>query len=169
MKRNGWFAMASVAGLALGGCGHSPADVSLQTLESNPAALQAAQEWCAKTTSPDATTLSGDCQRVAEAATAVKKYAVGKVGAMKLDQEVQAYMLDNGVPPKSLEDLVNKPSNASAWNGPYAKATDLTDPFGHAYGYLTPGNHGKYDIIFFGGDGKPGGTGINRDYGNWQL
>lgn len=169
MKRIGWLAVAGVAGLALAGCRQSPADVSLQTLESNPAALQAAQEWCAKTTPPVATKLSDECQRVAVATNAMKKYAIGKVGAMKLDQEVQAYMLDNGAPPKSLDALVDRPSGTPSWNGPYAKAADLTDPFGHAYGYRSPGEHGKYDIIFYGQDGKFGGTGIDRDYGNWQL
>ncbi len=96
------------------------------------------------------------------------KWDAGKIGVTKLDQDVQAYALDNGSPPKSLDDLITKPLNAPSWNGPYAKPADLTDPFGHPYGYLYPGKHGQYDIIFFGRDGKPGGEGIDRDYGNWQ-
>ncbi|MGH8155276.1 MAG: type II secretion system major pseudopilin GspG [Rhodanobacteraceae bacterium] len=96
------------------------------------------------------------------------KWDAGKIGVVKLDQDVQAYALDNGSPPKSLQDLLVKPLNAPSWNGPYAKPADLTDPFGHPYGYLYPGKHGQYDIIFYGADGKPGGEGIDRDYGNWQ-
>ncbi|WIG54498.1 MAG: General secretion pathway protein G [Rhodanobacteraceae bacterium] len=96
------------------------------------------------------------------------KWDAGKIGVTKLDQDVQAYALDNGSPPKSLDDLITKPLNAPSWNGPYAKPADLNDPFGHPYGYLYPGKHGQYDIIFFGRDGKPGGEGIDRDYGNWQ-
>lgn len=96
------------------------------------------------------------------------KWDAGKIGVTKLDQDVQAYALDNGSPPKSLDDLITKPLNAPSWNGPYAKPADLTDPFGHPYGYLYPGKHGQYDIIFYGRDGKPGGEGIDRDYGNWQ-
>jgi general secretion pathway protein G len=92
----------------------------------------------------------------------------GKIGVTKLDQDVQAYALDNGSPPKGLDDLITKPLNAPSWNGPYAKPADLTDPFRHPYGYVYPGKHGQYDILFFGHDGKPGGEGIDRDYGNWQ-
>lgn len=96
------------------------------------------------------------------------KWDAGKIGVTKLDQDVQAYALDNGSPPKSLDDLITKPLNAPSWNGPYAKAADLTDPFGHPYGYLYPGKHGQYDILFYGRDGKPNGEGVDRDYGNWQ-
>jgi general secretion pathway protein G len=96
------------------------------------------------------------------------KWDAGKIGVTKLDQDVQAYALDNGSPPKSPDDLITKPLNAPSWNGPYAKPADLSDPFGHPYGYVYPGKHGQYDIIFYGRDGKPGGEGIDRDYGNWQ-
>lgn len=96
------------------------------------------------------------------------KWDAGKIGVTKLDQDVQAYMLDNGSPPKSLEDLVTRPLNAPSWNGPYAKPADLKDPFGDPYAYVFPGKHGQYDIIFYGRDGKPGGDGNERDYGSWQ-
>src|SRR5579875_1201037 len=92
------------------------------------------------------------------------KWDAGKIGVTKLDQDVQTYALDNGSPPKSLQDLITKPLNAPSWNGPYAKPADLIDPYGHPY----PGKHGTYDIIFYGRDGKPGGEGLDRDYGNWQ-
>ena len=96
------------------------------------------------------------------------KWDAGKIGVTKLDQDVQAYALDNGSPPKVLDDLLAKPLDAPSWNGPYAKAADLRDPFGHPYGYICPGKHGQYDIIFYGQDGKPGGEKLDRDYGNWQ-
>jgi len=96
------------------------------------------------------------------------KWDAGKIGVTKLDQDVQAYALDNGSPPKALDDLITKPLNAPSWNGPYAKPADLNDPFGHPYGYIYPGKHGQYDILFYGRDGKPGGESIDRDYGNWQ-
>ncbi|HET7591415.1 MAG TPA: type II secretion system protein GspG [Rhodanobacteraceae bacterium] len=96
------------------------------------------------------------------------KWKAGTIGVTKLDQDVQAYALDNGSPPKSLDDLIAKPLNAPSWNGPYAKPADLKDPFGHPYGYVYPGKHGQYDIVFWGRDGKPNGEGVDRDYGNWQ-
>lgn len=96
------------------------------------------------------------------------KWDLGKTGVMKLDQDIQAYALDNGSPPPALQALLTKPGDAPSWNGPYAKPADLRDPFGHAYAYAMPGTHGRYDITFYGADGKPGGEGIDRDQGNWQ-
>ncbi|HEX7339327.1 MAG TPA: type II secretion system major pseudopilin GspG [Rhodanobacteraceae bacterium] len=96
------------------------------------------------------------------------KYGAGKAQLMTLGQDIQNYALDNGSPPESLKALVTKPTDASNWLGPYAKASQLKDPFGHAFGYKYPGEHGTFDLVFYGADGKPGGTGFNKDVGNWQ-
>ena len=96
------------------------------------------------------------------------QYKAGVAGVKSLEMKVQAYNLDNGSNPQSLNDLVARPGNASNWNGPYAKESDLKDPFGHAYQYKSPGDHGDFDIIFLGKDGQPGGDALNKDYGNWQ-
>ena len=96
------------------------------------------------------------------------QYKAGVAGVKSLEMKVQAYNLDNGSNPASLNDLVARPGNASNWNGPYAKESDLKDPFQHPYTYKVPGDHGDFDIIFLGKDGQPGGDGLNKDYGNWQ-
>ena len=96
------------------------------------------------------------------------QYKAGVAGVKSLEMKVQAYNLDNGGNPQSLNDLVARPGNASNWNGPYAKESDLKDPFQHPYTYKVPGDHGDFDIIFLGKDGQPGGDGLNKDYGNWQ-
>ncbi|CAM5634385.1 hypothetical protein RLIN73S_01870 [Rhodanobacter lindaniclasticus] len=96
------------------------------------------------------------------------KYKTGKIQLSTLSQDIDNYMLDNGTPPQQLVDLVKKPANAPNWQGPYAKESQLKDPYGHDYGYQYPGQHGKYDLIFYGEDGKPGGDGLNADAGNWQ-
>jgi len=96
------------------------------------------------------------------------QYKAGVAGVKSLEMKVQAYNLDNGGNPQSLNDLVARPGNASNWNGPYAKESDLKDPFGHPYTYKAPGDHGDFDIIFLGKDGAPGGDALNKDYGNWQ-
>jgi len=96
------------------------------------------------------------------------KYGAGKAQVITLGQKVENYALDNGSPPPSLDDLVVKPANATNWQGPYAKPSDLKDPWGHPFGYQAPGEHGSYDIVFYGQDGKPGGDGYSADYGNWQ-
>lgn len=96
------------------------------------------------------------------------KYKTGKIQLNTLSQDIDNYMLDNGSPPQQLQDLVVKPGNSANWQGPYAKESQLKDPYGHAFGYQFPGQHGKYDLIFYGEDGQPGGDGLNADAGNWQ-
>ena len=96
------------------------------------------------------------------------EYKAGIAGVHSLEMKVQAYMLDNGSAPQNINDLVTRPGNASNWNGPYAKPSDLKDPFRHPYFYKAPGDHGDFDIIFYGKDGAPGGDGLNKDFGNWE-
>ena len=96
------------------------------------------------------------------------KYGAGKAQLTELAQDIDNYALDNGSPPRELEDLVVKPANAANWQGPYAKDSGLKDPWGHPFGYQYPGQHGNYDLIFYGQDGRPGGDGYSKDVGNWQ-
>ena len=96
------------------------------------------------------------------------KWGAGRAAVGKLSGAVDSYALDNNGPPARLDDLLTRPGNASNWNGPYVKESDLKDPFQHPYSYKTPGDHGEYDIIFLGKDGKPGGDGVDKDFGNWQ-
>jgi general secretion pathway protein G len=96
------------------------------------------------------------------------KYGAGKAQLTTLGQKIENYALDNGTPPRQLQDLVVKPSDASNWQGPYGKASELKDPWSHDFGYKAPGAHGSYDLIFYGQDGKPGGEGYSQDVGNWQ-
>lgn len=96
------------------------------------------------------------------------KYGAGKAQVQSLSGKIEGYSLDNGRPPQQLQDLVTRPGDASNWQGPYAKESDLKDPFGGDFQYKMPGDHGEFDIIFLGQDGQPGGDGVNADYGNWQ-
>ncbi|HEX4481115.1 MAG TPA: type II secretion system major pseudopilin GspG [Rudaea sp.] len=96
------------------------------------------------------------------------KYDAGKLGVRSLAGKVEIYIVQNGSPPQSLNDLVTRPGNAQDWTGPYAKDSDLKDPFGHPYLYKVPGEHGDFDLTFLGKDGAPGGDGLNKDFGNWQ-
>ena len=51
------------------------------------------------------------------------------------------YEIDNGSYPESLNALLEKPSGASAWKGPYLKKKPM-DPWGNPYAYKYPGAHG---------------------------
>ncbi|PNG44642.1 type II secretion system protein GspG [Pseudomonas asplenii] len=96
------------------------------------------------------------------------KYGAGKAQLSSLSMKVESYGLDVGSPPANLQQLLSKPASAVGWAGPYAKPSDLKDPFGHAFGYRYPGEHGSFDLIFYGQDGQPGGDGYKADLGNWQ-
>ncbi|MBB3227905.1 general secretion pathway protein G [Luteibacter sp. Sphag1AF] len=96
------------------------------------------------------------------------KYGAGKAQLTTLSQKIENYALDNGTPPQALDDLVAKPADAGNWQGPYAKPSDLKDPWGHPFGYRYPGEHGNFDLVFYGQDGKAGGEGYSADVGNWQ-
>ncbi|MGY4495272.1 type II secretion system major pseudopilin GspG [Pseudomonas sp. TE3610] len=96
------------------------------------------------------------------------KYGAGKAQLASLSMKVESYALDVGAPPRSLQQLTTRPANAGNWNGPYAKPSDLRDPFGHDFGYRAPGQHGPFDLVFYGQDGQPGGDGFNADLGNWE-
>ena len=96
------------------------------------------------------------------------KYGAGKAQLTTLSQKIENYALGNGTPPHELGDLITKPADASNWQGPYAKESDLKDPWGHAFGYRYPGEHGNFDLVFYGQDGKAGGEGYSADAGNWQ-
>jgi general secretion pathway protein G len=81
------------------------------------------------------------------------------------------YRLDTGHYPtteQGLAALMTKPQNEAKWDGPYLKKAVPMDPWGNAYQYKKPGDHGEYDIISYGKDGAPGGTGEDADIGNWE-
>ncbi len=97
------------------------------------------------------------------------RYQAGILSVKSLQMKVELYQLDVGSLPATLNDLVQQPAGLKVWNGPYAKASDLTDPFGHPFQFRLPGDHGKFDIVFLGKDGEAGGSGINADFGSWQI
>lgn len=83
-----------------------------------------------------------------------------------------AYKLDTGVFPtteQGLQALRTKPSNLNQWNGPYLPQEIPVDPWGNAYVYKFPGEHGdEPDIVSHGADGQPGGEGTNADVVSWK-
>jgi general secretion pathway protein G len=76
---------------------------------------------------------------------------------------VETYSLDIGRPPERLDDLVHKPAGASNWTGPYVDERDLSDAWGRKLVYRNPGERREFDVISYGGDGKPGGEGAQAE------
>jgi general secretion pathway protein G len=82
------------------------------------------------------------------------------------------YKLDTGVFPTTEQGLAAlrvKPDNVMNWNGPYMPKDVPSDPWGHAYIYKYPGEHGdEPDITCYGRDGQPGGEGVDADIFSWK-
>ena len=86
-----------------------------------------------------------------------------------LEKALDAYRLDTGRYPTAemgLAALQTKPQNEPKWNGPYLRKAVPNDPWGKPYVYKIPGERGEYDLISFGKDGQPGGTGEDADLSN---
>ena len=86
-----------------------------------------------------------------------------------LEKALEQYRLDVGVYPSTeagLNALLQRPGNEPKWNGPYLRKSLPLDPWGRPYLYRKPGAAGDYDVISYGKDGQPGGTGENADLAN---
>lgn len=90
-----------------------------------------------------------------------------------LMQALKLYRLDNRRYPsqeQGLAALVKRPEIEPLpdnWKSYLDKLPP--DPWGNPYQYLNPGLHGEIDVFSYGGDGKPGGEGVDADIGSWQL
>lgn len=87
-----------------------------------------------------------------------------------MEKALDQYRLDVGHYPtteQGLNALVTAPQGAANWRGPYLKKGLPADPWGHPYGYKSPGEHGEVDVYSLGRDGTPGGAGEDADVGNW--
>lgn len=87
-----------------------------------------------------------------------------------LEKALDQYRLDLGKYPSTeqgLVALVSRPANEAKWDGPYLKKTVPADPWGGQYVYKFPGEHNEFDLLSFGKDGQPGGSGENQDINNW--
>ena len=106
---------------------------------------------------------------------------LGKLGGAKSDSAqlqieefgsaLDIYHLEVGKYPSTqegLQALVQQPSGADKWKGPYLKKKEVPkDPWGNDYKYESPGQHGPYDLSSLGADGKEGGDGENKDLVSW--
>lgn len=87
-----------------------------------------------------------------------------------LEKALDQYRLDTGRYPTSEQGLAAldaQPAGVTRWSGPYLKKAVPTDPWGNPYVYRQPGEHGEYDLMSYGKDGQPGGSGEAEDIGNW--
>ncbi|AKS23823.1 type II secretion system major pseudopilin GspG [Leptospirillum ferriphilum] len=103
------------------------------------------------------------------------KRVSAKAQIREIENALNLYHLDNGTYPtteQTLDALIKKPTTPPVPNnykdGGYISKIPK-DPWGHPYIYLSPGNHGEFDIISYGADGVRGGTGNNADIDSWAM
>lgn len=104
------------------------------------------------------------------------KIKATQVQISQLTQALELYHLDNGFFPttdQGLNALLEKPSSQpepkNYARGGYLQKKKLpADGWGNEFIYICPGEHGDFDIISYGSDGKQGGEGAAADINNWD-
>jgi general secretion pathway protein G len=94
-----------------------------------------------------------------------------------MESALKLYKLDNGSYPSTeqgLGALVVKPSVGvipkSYKDGGYLDSKAVPkDAWGNDYLYVSPGEHGDYDLFSYGSDGAKGGEGKNADITSWDI
>ena len=100
-----------------------------------------------------------------------------QVQIRNFETALKLYKLDNGNYPtteQGLQALVTKPTTGQIpakykEDGYLENKKVPKDPWGNDYVYLSPGEHGDYDLYSFGADGVRGGEGKNADIESWDL
>lgn len=98
-----------------------------------------------------------------------------KMQIESLSMALKQYKLDNGFYPSTeqgLRALKEKPTIGRVpQNYPQKGYLDIMpkDPWGLDYVYISPGEHGDFDLISLGADREEGGEGVNADIKSWDL
>jgi general secretion pathway protein G len=105
------------------------------------------------------------------------KIQTTKTQIRSLESALKLYKLDNGVYPtteQGLNALVTKPAVGvipkNYKEGGYLESKNVPkDGWGNDFLYVSPGEHGDYDLYSYGADGVKGGEGKNADINSWDL
>ncbi|KAB0667417.1 type II secretion system protein GspG [Oryzomonas japonica] len=105
------------------------------------------------------------------------KIQTTKTQIRNLESALKLYKLDNGAYPSTeqgLNSLVTKPTVGvipkNFKEGGYLESKNVPkDGWGNDFLYVSPGEHGDYDLYSYGADGAKGGDGKNADISSWDL
>lgn len=92
--------------------------------------------------------------------------ALARAQIESFHRALASYRLDVGAFPTTQEGLgalLQRPPAAAKWKGPYLSKAVPLDPWDKPYVYRAPGSKGDYDLLSYGKDGQPGGTGDAAD------
>lgn len=98
-------------------------------------------------------------RQLGNARVSVARQSIERIGSI-----LDLYKLDVGSYPSTedgLQALVQKPSDANNWNGPYVKGSDVpVDPWNHPYIYHDPSTRPghEYDLCSAGPSGQVSDT-----------
>ncbi|MDH3320720.1 MAG: type II secretion system major pseudopilin GspG [Betaproteobacteria bacterium] len=95
--------------------------------------------------------------------------SVAKAQIDALEKALDQYRLDVGHYPGKelgLKALVERPPSEPKWNGPYLRKDVPLDPWGKPYVYKIPGEKSEIELLSYGKDGQPGGSGEAADITN---
>lgn len=99
----------------------------------------------------------------AQTAAAQIKLLRGAIETMRIDINVYPSE-EQGL--RLLTEAPNDPALKQRWKGPYLEGAVPLDPWGNPYQYRPPAASGQpFTLISLGGDGKPGGEGVDQDIG----
>ncbi len=85
-----------------------------------------------------------------------------------IENALELFKLDSGNYPSTQEGL-KALIGGNEGNRQYLKDGRVPkDPWNKEYVYLSPGSHGEFDLLSYGADGEPGGTGKNADITSWD-
>lgn len=94
---------------------------------------------------------------------------IAKAQIDALEKALDQYRLDVGRYPSKelgLKALVERPPSEPKWNGPYLRKDVPLDPWGKPYAYKIPGEKSEIELLSYGKDGQPGGSGEAADITN---
>jgi general secretion pathway protein G len=98
-----------------------------------------------------------------------------KLQIESISAALKEYKLDNGDYPtteQGLQALAEKPSIGEVPKN-YPEKGYISkipkDPWGNEYLYISPGEHGDFDIISYAADGEEGGEGRDADVQSWEI
>jgi len=100
-----------------------------------------------------------------------------KIQIRNFETALKLFKMDNGFYPdtqQGLEALIEIPAAGRIPHnykeeGYWEERQIPLDSWGNPYIYVSPGLHGDFDIMSYGGDGKEGGEGKDADIKNWDL
>jgi len=87
------------------------------------------------------------------------KVQIAKIQISQIEGAVQFFAFDMGRFPttaEGLQALVQNPTGANSWKGPYLEKGLPDDPWDMQYRYKSPGQQGDFDICSVGPDGIEG-------------